>query len=75
MKARKKGALRGPKVESRHGKIAEGTSRRLLQASTAQWAEWDDAAARVGLSFNAWARQALNIEARRGTERPKRDTA
>lgn len=67
MKKAAKGGRKAP--ESRHGKIAEGTSRRLVQASEEQWHAWDAAAARAGLSFNAWARQALD-HATKGKRKP-----
>jgi hypothetical protein len=51
-------------TSSRHGKIAEGNKRRQFLASAEQFATYDAAAERAGLSFNAWARQALDVAAR-----------
>jgi hypothetical protein len=65
MKKPEKGGRKAPAGESRHGQIAEGQSRRLLQASAKQWRAWDLAAERHGLSFNAWARALLDGASRR----------
>lgn len=51
----------------RHGRIAEGNTRRPLMASREQWEAWDAAASEAGLSFSEWAREAL--DARAGSKR------
>lgn len=48
------------KPESRHGKIAEGSRRRQLLATEAQWQAWDAAAHAKGLLFSEWARRLLD---------------